>query len=89
MAKVKKHITENEARLLRELRAVTDGQLDDDVIGALLEQARSQRAANSVAFYARDGVSIEEWTEQNFGAATDPSDIPDDEPSEQVLIDFE
>ncbi len=89
MAKVKKHITENEDRLLRELRAVTDGQLDDDVIGALLEQARSQRAANSVAFYARDGVSIEEWTEQNFGAATDPSDIPDDEPSEQVLIDFE
>ena len=59
MAKVKKHITENEDRLLRELRAVTDGQLDDDVIGALLEQARSQRAASFVAVYARDGVSIE------------------------------
>ena len=56
MAKVKKHITENEDRVLRELRAVTDGQLDDDVIGALLEQARSQRAASSVAFYARETV---------------------------------
>lgn len=89
MAKVKKHITENEDRLLRELRAVTDGQLDDDVIGALLEQARSQRAASSVAFYVRDGVSIEEWTEQNFGAATDPSDFPDDEPADQIIIDFE
>lgn len=89
MAKVKKHITENEDKLLRELRSVTDGQLDDDVIGALLEQVRTRKAESSVAIYDREGSSIEEWTEQNFGAATDPSDLPDDDPSEQVLIDFE
>lgn len=89
MAKVKKHITENEDKLLRELRAVTDGQLDDDVIGALLEEARSRKAESSVAVYDREGSSIEEWAEQNFGAATDPSDLPDDDPAEQVLIDFE
>lgn len=89
MAKVKKHITENEDKLLRELRAVTDGQLDDDVIGALLEEARSRKAESSVAIYDREGSSIEEWAEQNFGAATDPLDLPDDDPAEQVLIDFE
>lgn len=89
MAKVKKHITESEDKLLRELRSVTDGQLDDDVIVSLLEQARSWKAGSSVAVYDREGSSIEEWAEQNFGAATDPSDLPDDEPAEQVLIDFE
>lgn len=89
MAKVKKHITESEDKLLRELRSVTDGQLDDDVIVSLLEQARSWKAESSVAVYDREGSSIEEWAEQNFGAATDPSDLPDDEPAEQVLIDFE
>ena len=89
MAKAKEHLTANELRLIRELRAGTAGQIKETDVAMLVDALKEQRGLPMAVYTLPADRSIEEWTEETFGGMTRASDQPDDEPTEQIVIDFE
>lgn len=85
MAKVKRYLTEQEDKLLSELRSLQKGSITQNAIDAAVQAVREQRGIDT-AVYARPAQSIEDFMRETFGSGA--SDEYDGAPADMVMIDF-
>lgn len=85
----RKHVTDAEDKLLRELRSWSDGSLTEERAAEILASVKAGRGIEDVATYSLDGKTPKEYMRENFGNPTSPEDEPDGEPAQQILIEFE